>query len=153
RLHGEGARDAHALALAARELVRIAPGHGREQAGVAEQLLDPRLPGRAVGDDAVHGQRLGDDLSHGHSRVERAVGVLEDDLHLASYRARLVGRPIITWAIFRTSVPAGGGRHGHAGTFWPSSAATQHADTCPGETDSRGGASTRQRSSANWQRG
>ena len=35
------------------------------------------------GDDVVHGQRLGDDLPHRHSRVQRAVGVLEDHLEPA----------------------------------------------------------------------
>src|SRR6266496_1268350 len=92
RLHGERARDAHPLALAPRELVRIALRHGGQEARVTEKLLDARLAGRAVGDDAVDGQGLGDHLAHRHARVERAVRVLEDDLHLPAYRAELGGR-------------------------------------------------------------
>ena len=31
----------------------------------------------------VQGQALADDLAHRHARVERRIGILEDDLHLA----------------------------------------------------------------------
>src|SRR5262249_56138797 len=46
----------------------------------------------AVGHDAVHAERLCDDLPHRHARVQRAVGILEYDLHLPPHRAQLGGR-------------------------------------------------------------
>ncbi len=39
----------------------------------------------------MDGQRLGDDLLDGEARVERAEGVLEDDLHLAAGFAQGAG--------------------------------------------------------------
>ena len=33
----------------------------------------------------MHADRLGDDLADGHARIERGVGVLEDDLHLLAH--------------------------------------------------------------------
>jgi hypothetical protein len=44
------------------------------------------LVGRA---DAVHDQRLGDDLADRHARIERGVGVLENELHVAAQLAHL----------------------------------------------------------------
>ena len=49
RLDGERASDADALALAARELVRVAVGEVRIQPDDAQQLLDPLLTFRARG--------------------------------------------------------------------------------------------------------
>ena len=46
------------------------------------QLLDALEPALLV--DAVHAHRVGDDRVHRHARVERCVGILEDDLHLAA---------------------------------------------------------------------
>ena len=45
-----------------------------------EQLVYPvpSLPRRA---DAVHDEGLRDDGLHPHARVQRGVGILEDDLH------------------------------------------------------------------------
>ena len=79
-LHGEGARDAHALPLAARELVRVAVGVLRQEPDVPEQILHARRARVPVGHDPVHAERLGQDLADGHPGVERAVGVLEDHL-------------------------------------------------------------------------
>src|SRR3972149_3543408 len=89
RLHREGPGDADPLALASRELVGVAPGHSRQEPRVAEELLNAGLPCRALGHDAVHGQGLRDDLAHRHPRVERAVRVLEDDLHLPPHGPEL----------------------------------------------------------------
>ena len=38
----------------------------------------------------MHPQRLGQDLAHGHARIERGVGVLEDDLHVPAQPAQRV---------------------------------------------------------------
>ena len=60
------------------------------EADAVEQLLgalQPALAGRDVG---VHRPALGHDVADGHPRVQRAVGVLEDDLDLA---AVLLERP------------------------------------------------------------
>ena len=81
RLHRQGARDADALALPARELVRIARRHLCEQPDLDQQFRRP-LPRRAdIGHQAMDRQRLIDDVAHGHARVERAERVLEDHLH------------------------------------------------------------------------
>ena len=83
RLEHERGGDRHALALPARELVRVA---------VEEALRAPgrRPPARAARArrgrrrrDALHAQRLGDDRRHALARVERLVGVLEDHLDAA----------------------------------------------------------------------
>ena len=88
RVERERARDADALALAARELVREPVRVLRRQADGAQQLVDALLalwPLIA----AVDAQRLADDVAHGHARVERRVRILEDDLHLAAHVAHL----------------------------------------------------------------
>jgi hypothetical protein len=82
-----GAGDADALALAAAELVRVAVEVVGVEADLVEQLLDEGASLGAAG-DAVHAEGLADDVGHGHARVERAVGVLEDDLHVAPHAAQ-----------------------------------------------------------------
>ena len=86
RAQGERARDADSLALAARELVRIAVREARVEADDVEQLADADAAVAARA-DPVHDQRLADDVSDRHPRVERRVRVLEDDLHLAPHLA------------------------------------------------------------------
>src|SRR2546421_684634 len=84
RLHGERARDPNALALAARELVRVAVGEVRVQTHYAEQLLHAfglLFAAREVMDL----ERLADDVAHGHSRIQRRIRVLEDHLHTAAH--------------------------------------------------------------------
>ena len=39
-----------------------------------------------LGQHLVHPHRLGDDLAHRHARIERRIGVLEDDLHALAHR-------------------------------------------------------------------
>ena len=84
RLHRERARDADALALPARELVRIALGHVIEEPYLRQELGHLCACRLAVRHQAIDQHGLGDDLAHGHARVERAVGILEDDLDLAA---------------------------------------------------------------------
>src|SRR5690606_13967731 len=69
-----------ALALAAREAVRIAVEIARVEADHAHQLLDHlAAPGGVA--DVVDDQGLADDVEHGHARVQRAERILEDELH------------------------------------------------------------------------
>ena len=87
-LDRQRAGDPHPLALAARELVRVAAG----EAGVEPDLLKQRRHfgvGPGAGREAVDGEGLAQRLAHGHARVERAVRVLEHDLHAAPQRAQL----------------------------------------------------------------
>jgi hypothetical protein len=87
----EGAGDAEALPLAARELVRVLRRRLGPEADAREQPLHPLL---AL--DARHAgevpERLGDDLAGGHSRVERRVRILEDDLQVLAPLAHLLAR-------------------------------------------------------------
>jgi hypothetical protein len=88
RLDRERARDADALALAARELVRVADHearvdlHARQKASHALGALG------LVGADAVDLHALGHEVAHAHARVERGHRVLEHDLDPASQRAQ-----------------------------------------------------------------
>src|SRR5215510_12228214 len=83
-IDGKRPGDAYPLSLTARQFMRIAQRHIGEQPDQLQQLGYPRLDLR-LGQDAVHAHRLGDDLTDGHARVERGVGVLEDDLHLLAH--------------------------------------------------------------------
>ncbi len=92
RLYRERARDADALALAAGEFVREPLGMERGEADQAQQFLHPCGAGGGVA-DAMHLHRLRDGLANREARVERGIGILEDDLHAATERAqrRLAG--------------------------------------------------------------
>ena len=79
-LHGQRAGDADALALAAGELVRVAPGMGGRQAHALQQVGDA-FPALGAPGEVVDVQGLADDLTHGHARVEARERILEDDLH------------------------------------------------------------------------
>src|SRR5579884_1161654 len=83
----QGAGDANALALTARELVRVAVGEIGVKAAQAQQLLHARVLGFALG-QLVDLQRLGHDAAHRHAWVERGVRVLEDHLHTAAHAAQ-----------------------------------------------------------------
>ena len=83
RVQRQRARDADPLPLAAGELVRKPVGVLRAEPDGPQQLLDAQASVLAAV-QAVDAQRLGDDLAHGHPRVQRGVGVLEDDLDLAA---------------------------------------------------------------------
>ncbi len=78
----ERAGDADPLSLAAGELVREAVRVLRAEADRPQQALDAQ-PTLLAAVEAVDAERLGDDLAHRHPRVERRVGVLEDDLDVA----------------------------------------------------------------------
>ncbi len=82
--------DADALALTARELVRIAADVRRVEADDPEQVRDPVALRLARG-EVVGLERFGDRRADGHPRIERAVRVLEDDLHPPPHPAQRVG--------------------------------------------------------------
>jgi hypothetical protein len=80
RLHGEGPGDADPLPLAARELARVLVRVGRSEPHLHEQPLHPPgALGRGV--DLMDVEDLAQGATHALARVERRVGVLEDDLH------------------------------------------------------------------------
>ena len=84
------AGDADALALAAGELVRIAPRVLRSEPDHVQELRDPP---RALASlrQSVDGQRLADHLLHRHARIQGGIRVLEDHLHLAPQRPQVLG--------------------------------------------------------------
>jgi hypothetical protein len=89
---GEGPCDADALPLPARELVRVAPHVIRVETHRLEEVGDLLLALTPALGELVDDERLADDGAHGHPRVQRRVGVLEDDLEVAPERAE---RPLV----------------------------------------------------------
>ena len=85
RIDRERSRDADALALAAREFMRV---ERRGIGGEPDLFKEIRNPLTAVlpGADVVEVERLADDVADAHARVEARIGILEDDLHLAAQR-------------------------------------------------------------------
>jgi hypothetical protein len=87
---GESARDPQALALPARELVRVATEHIRGKPDLFEQLGHGGASRRSTARQAERRQGLADDRLDGESRVERRERILEDELHAL---ARAAQRP------------------------------------------------------------
>ena len=92
-LDGERAGDADALALAAGEFVREAVHVVGLQADRLEQLHDAVFHRLLRRRELVDGERLADDRADLQPRIERGVGILEDDLHVAAQRAQRRRRP------------------------------------------------------------
>ena len=90
RFERERAGDVDALALAARELVRIAMHVLGIQTDKLHQLANASLALFRIGLRLVDDHRLFNDLRTGLARVERRVGILEDHLHAAALTARAV---------------------------------------------------------------
>jgi hypothetical protein len=88
RLDRERAGDADALALAARELVRVAIGELGLEVDLGEQPIDS-LALLRTRHDPVRAQRLGDARAHAHARIEGGVAILEDDLHRPAVGAQI----------------------------------------------------------------
>ena len=88
-LHGQGAGDADALALAAREGARQAVGLVLAEAHELEQLDDACVD-LGLGAHVVVQQLLAQHLAHGHAGVERGVGILEDHLDVFAAVAQLM---------------------------------------------------------------
>src|SRR6056297_161662 len=94
RLDGERVGDGDPLLLAARELVGVLARGVAGEPDSFEELSDAfvfLLAGR----DVVALHRSADDPTDGLSRVQRAVGVLEDNLHLAAQTANLSGPELV----------------------------------------------------------
>src|SRR5262249_25128770 len=87
----QGARDADALALPAAELVRIAIEVLRAETDLGQELRRA-LALRGTARQPVDLEPLGDDRPDAQARVQRAVRILEDDLHLAAQPAQLRAR-------------------------------------------------------------
>ena len=75
--------NADALALAAGKLMWIALTRVRRQAYLLQQLRHSGLTFRAAGANSLGAHTFLQDLAHQHARIERGVGVLEDDLEVA----------------------------------------------------------------------
>ena len=96
RLGGQRAGNRNALALAARELVRVLGHVGRRQAHRLQQLSDAPIQRILVRNEAMLDQRLGNDVAHQPAWVEAGVGVLENHLdapphgaHVAALECRM----------------------------------------------------------------
>src|SRR5262249_45395247 len=103
-----GSGDTDALALATRELVRIAVRVLRQEPDVGQELAHAARAPRAVRDDAGDGQRPGEDLPDGHPRIQRAVRVLGDHLHLSPDRPQRIVVERREVAPLEHDLPAGG---------------------------------------------
>ncbi len=90
RLERERAGDVDALALAARDLVRIAPGEARRlEPDPMEQVVGAR--DRGAPPQSVHARAEGDGVLDRQPRIERGVAVLEHHLHLLAERPEVEG--------------------------------------------------------------
>ena len=90
RFDRQRARNGDALALAAGKFVRVAAREARLQPDQMQQFGDPFATARAR-HEIVQRQRFAQDPADGHARVERGVGVLEDDLGIPAEAAQLAG--------------------------------------------------------------
>src|SRR2546426_8886600 len=89
RLHGEAAGNRDPLTLAAGEFVRILEERNLWEPHFLEQFVDPVAALALARPDAVHLQRLHEKLADRETRIERSIGVLEDDLDAALVRHHL----------------------------------------------------------------
>lgn len=80
----QGAGDGDALFLTAREFVREAIDRGVRQAAAVEHGAALRSDVVRARVGSVDYEWFGEDVADTHARVERAAGVLKDDLHVAS---------------------------------------------------------------------
>src|SRR4030095_8114852 len=88
RLERDRARDADALALAARELVRIAGAVLGREADAFQQARHALVELAAAG-DTVDRQPFAHDRAHRHARVQRSDGIVEHQLQAAPQPAEL----------------------------------------------------------------
>ena len=112
RMHHDGAGDRDALALAAREHVRIAVEVLGLQPDLQQHLHRP-VAALAGGHRGVELQWLAEHVADLLPRVQRAVGVLEHDLHLSAQRARdAVAGDVDPLALDQQLAPGGRVDHG-----------------------------------------
>src|SRR5712691_7617211 len=86
RLDGECPRDPDALALATRELMRVAVGEVRVETDDTQELLDA-LGLLFPAGEVVDLERFADDVSNRHAGIQGRVRVLKDHLHAATHLA------------------------------------------------------------------
>jgi hypothetical protein len=112
RLDGERARDAHALALAAGEFVRIAARVLRREPDEAQDLGDS-LAAASFG-EPVQRERLVERLRDGHARIERRERILEDHGQRAAHfpqRILVERREVASLESARCPTSARGAQH------------------------------------------
>src|SRR3954454_21481399 len=107
-LQRDRARNADALTLAARELVRIAVVVLGIEPDLLHQLLDRSLALALALVQVVDDERLRDDRANRLARVERRVRVLEDHLDLTPHRLQLAAAKRRDLAPPDLDRPAGG---------------------------------------------
>src|SRR5581483_5518738 len=86
---GKRTRDRDALALPAGEFMGVAARKARLEPDQAQQFLDARAAFLGW-HEVMQRQGLAEDLPDRHARIERGVGILEDDLRLLAERAQLI---------------------------------------------------------------
>src|SRR5262249_37072452 len=103
----ENARDVDALLLAAAELVRKALAELGAEPDPLQQRDGARiaLGARALAQDV---ERLAHAVANPHARIERRVGVLEDDLEVAARAPEIAGAERIRIAVAELQGPGGG---------------------------------------------
>ncbi len=132
---GEGAGDAHALFLPARQLTRHPVGEGAGKLHEIQKLKHPGAPVRVVFADAEDFQRADDLAPHRHRRVERVERVLEHHLD-ARHR---VCRPVfdrcrLNFVVVKHDLAGGRGLQPHQHLGESGLAATGFADDGQGFT-------------------
>ncbi len=85
-LHSQSPGDADALALSARELVRESVKRLERQANYAHQISRP-VKRLCLADTKIH-RPFDNRLTNGAARIQRAVGILKDDLDVAPVRSK-----------------------------------------------------------------
>jgi len=113
--------------------VGITPRVVRVQAHLGEHLRHDLGPFPAIA-DAMDLQALGDDFTDGHARIERRVGVLEHNLHVAPQGLELgptLGKHILTVEIDRAASVGRQAQHGAADGRLAAARLTHQAERLP----------------------
>ncbi len=110
RLQQGSPRNADALALAARQLMRAAMQNGGRQRDALQHGAGRRFRRAAIRHDAVQQQGLGQDAADGVARIERGHRILKDHLHAPPERPHGTGREIGDRLAIETE-RTGRGRH------------------------------------------
>ena len=93
RAQDQRTRNADALTLAARKFMRKAIQRAAWQANTVQHFSD-LLACLGAGFSAMDHHRFSDDILDSHARIERAIGVLENDLHgPAKFTHRRAAKP------------------------------------------------------------
>ncbi len=130
-LEGEGAGNADALALPAREFVGKAIGVLFCKADAEEELFNLTAEVRTFC-KTMHQQRFADDFADTMARIERTGGVLEDDLHLPAKTTQRLATQIENWFSIEVNTAVGGGNEAKDGPTYGGFAAAGFADNAEG---------------------